>query len=126
MIYSIVLIAAVLVGLTSRYFFHGIKSEPTSFWGSECWKRKYKSIDGVLQPRPNTLYYRVFKDVKYKEKFHLSATALVFITDGPHLCQFFAIKLTLLGMVIGMENSIRNFFILLALYHLGFNVAYRK
>lgn len=60
-----------------------------NFWGTFSYKRKYKwdvytklNIDA-----PSTLYYRFFK-IKYRERFPLSATALVFLTDGYHLMQF--------------------------------------
>lgn len=62
------------------------------FWGQwssdrkyESWKRSGIVIDKVQAP--NTWYYRFFK-IKYKERFPLSATLLVFLTDGYHLTQF--------------------------------------
>lgn len=66
------------------------------FWGKVSWARKYKRILDTKQatifvPAPNNWYYRLFK-IRYKERFPLSATALVFLTDGFHLMQtiFFA------------------------------------
>lgn len=62
-----------------------------SFWGRNSWVRKYKRSNGkstaIFQviKKPNW-YYRLFK-LKYKERFPLSATFLVSITDGYHMCQ---------------------------------------
>lgn len=62
--------------------------EPTSFWGSMSYLRKYKEgKDTVLVPAPTTYYYKLF-NLKYKEAFPLSATFLVFATDGMHAAQF--------------------------------------
>lgn len=58
-----------------------------AFWGDQSWARKYKmdSNENFISA-PNTWYYRFFK-IKYKERFPLSATALVNFTDGYHLSQ---------------------------------------
>lgn len=62
------------------------------FWGQDSSNRKYKK-DWSKDPlgydvfkAPNTWYYRFFK-IKYKERFPLSATLLVSLTDGSHLMQ---------------------------------------
>lgn len=71
--------------------------EGNGFWDSSSWKRKYKikwlkSKDGSLPdfgqfiPAPTTYYYKLF-NLKYKEAFPLSATFLVFATDGMHAAQ---------------------------------------
>jgi len=58
-----------------------------SFWGEFGWRKKYKwDEQGTFLPAPKTWYYRFFK-IKYKERFPLSATFLVAITDGYHLSQ---------------------------------------
>lgn len=54
-----------------------------SFWGGKTYLRKYKF---PLDSNVNNWYYRFFK-IKYKERFPLSATFLVFLTDGYHLNQ---------------------------------------
>lgn len=60
----------------------------SSFWGSQSWRRKYKMDDEYnFFPAPTTYYYKLF-NLKYKERFPLSATFLVFTTDGMHLMQF--------------------------------------
>lgn len=62
------------------------------FWGIYSWKRKYKiawsADDKGFLKAPDTWYYRFFK-IPYRERFTLSATLLVFLTDGFHLMQFF-------------------------------------
>jgi hypothetical protein len=67
------------------------KYNPFGFWGDESHIRKYKGTPELgyhHQAAPNTWYYNFLK-IKYKERFPLSATLLVFITDGYHLMQFF-------------------------------------
>lgn len=57
------------------------------FWDQDSWERKYASDDeGHILPAPDNWYYRFFK-IKYKERFPLSATLLVSLTDGAHLMQ---------------------------------------
>lgn len=60
----------------------------SSFWGASSSVRKYKYINGKIQSAPNNWYYRLTK-LKYKERFPLSGSILVFLTDGAHLMQFF-------------------------------------
>lgn len=55
------------------------------FWGYASDIRKYKFPHELA---PDTWYYR-FYNLRYREKFPLSATLLVFLTDGYHLMQFF-------------------------------------
>lgn len=60
----------------------------TGFWDQRSWNRKYKWDQfGQLIKAPESWYYKTLK-IKYKEKFPLSATLLVFLTDGYHLSQF--------------------------------------
>jgi hypothetical protein len=54
-----------------------------TFWGGRTALRKYKF---PLESYQGNWYYRFFK-IKYKERFPLSATFLVSLTDGYHLCQ---------------------------------------
>lgn len=53
-----------------------------SFWGDRSYERKY------AQPKVlgTSWYYRV-AEVRWKEKFPLSSTLLVGLTDGYHFCQ---------------------------------------
>lgn len=63
---------------------------PLGFFGSHQDKRKYKhdSMDFPV-PAPDNWYYR-FYDLKHKERFPLSSTALVFLTDAFHFFQWLA------------------------------------
>jgi hypothetical protein len=54
-----------------------------TFWGGRTALRKYKF---PLESYQGNWYYRFFK-IKYKERFPLSATFLVNLTDGYHLMQ---------------------------------------
>lgn len=71
-----------------------------SFWGHDSYIRKYKLKHGrEMELAPTTYYYKLF-NLKYKERFPLSATFLVFATDGMHLSQaayhvFLALSLSL-------------------------------
>lgn len=60
----------------------------TTFWGNNSWMRKYNFKGDMYNDLPpNNWYYRTF-NIDYRERFPLSATALVFLTDGMHLMQF--------------------------------------
>lgn len=84
------LVVGVLVGVMDTVSFHYTTSifadSKSTFWNpDESWKNKYQvNTEGELTTAPNTWYYRTF-DLKYKERFPLSATALVFTTDAWHL-----------------------------------------
>lgn len=71
------------------------------FWNpSESWRFKYaKDAEGDLIPAPDNIYYRSF-DLKYKERYPLSATALSFTTDAWHLAKFFYHAFLRLAIVI--------------------------
>lgn len=90
----LLLIPAIAAYSISQLAQHGkLKSKDIrGFWGQwssdrkyDLWKRSGIMIDKVQAPK--NWYYRFFK-IKYKERFPLSATALVFLTDGYHMCQF--------------------------------------
>lgn len=64
----------------------------TNFWDIDSWTNKYKiKVDkngnSIFIHVPNNWYYRFFK-LTHREKFPLSATFLVWTTDGYHLMQF--------------------------------------
>ena len=95
--------------------------DPTGFWGSEQWKRKYKLRHGFTFPAPRTWYYKAF-NIKYRERFPLSATALVFITDGFHLTQWLTTKLLFLAIT-------RDWFVYVVIWivwSIMFNVTYSR
>lgn len=94
--------------IISLYWQNKLKIKYTGYqygmWGRDSWWRKYdykvmwsKDQNGKFVgmafgvPAPKTWYYKTF-EIKYQEKFPLSATALVWLTDGFHLVQFFMIK----------------------------------
>lgn len=67
-----------------------MSKDPMGFWGEMSYERKYKGTPELGMHHiaaPNNWYYNFFK-VKYKERFPLSATLLVFLTDAPHFLQF--------------------------------------
>ena len=59
-------------------------SQKRVFAESDEWKNKYKQ---PLQPAPKTWYYKL-TGLKYKERFPLSGSILVSLTDLYHLYQF--------------------------------------
>lgn len=88
------LIMAVGCRAISELALHGKlkwSKDPQGFWGEDSWYRKYKSDPTNhrygMTPAPTTYYYKLF-NLKYKEAFPLSATFLVFATDGMHAAQF--------------------------------------
>lgn len=82
MIAAILLILAIVAYSCSQLLIHGkfrwMSKDPYGFWGEESYVRKYKLPPGMVQNE---------KD-RYKERFPLSTTFLVFLTDGYHLMQF--------------------------------------
>ena len=82
-----------------------------SFWGEKSWRRKYKWQDPILK----------------KEAFPLSSTALVWLTDGYHLMQFFFIKLFVASIIlyVPMFSWWVDVGIYLASWYLVFNVTYK-
>lgn len=94
--------AAVVCYVISQLTIQGKIKWNTSggFFDEDGWMRKYKvtwtedvNMDFMnrwqfeIHPAPKTWYYRFFK-IKYKERFPMSATLLVFLTDAYHLMQF--------------------------------------
>lgn len=82
----------------SQLQMHGKLMYPGQFWDLDSWELKYANDEGVLVRAPKNWYYSYFK-IKYKERFPLSATLLVALTDGYHLMQLI-MKLTLCVAVI--------------------------
>ena len=92
------------------------------FWDDDSYLRKYKlTPESTVIKAPDTWYYRFFK-IKYKERFPLSATFLVSITDSYHLLQ----SLSFLSMAgaIYLFSGI-NFFIIWGLILLVHFTVYR-
>ena len=78
----IAFIIAAVCYTVSQLQMHG-KLATVGFWSVHSWKHKYG-----MGAAPKNWYYRLFK-IKYKERFPLSATLLVSLTDGYHLMQLF-------------------------------------
>lgn len=110
---------------------HGkFNDKPTGFWGSESWKRKYQwNADYVLvlNDGHQNWYEKLFK-IKYKEKFFLSSTLLVSLTDGQHFCQLW-FKLFLCASIALYKPIFDVWWInavgLWALFGIIFTLAYR-
>lgn len=122
-IIALFLLGAVSYGLLSYFQFHVSSENPTSFFGKESWKRKYKRdhIDR-LTPAPRALYYRIF-NLKYKEAFPLSATLLVFVTDYYHFFQF--VTFQSMFAVVAIHHNFWTWIILLnVVWKAGFGFAY--
>jgi len=60
------------------------RTNSKGFWGIDSWTRKYHKTD--VFNAPDNWYYRFFK-LGVRERFPLSATLLVNLTDGYHACQ---------------------------------------
>lgn len=136
-----VALAATCYAYNTVWYFHGKKSKkpPFSFWGKESWNRKYKRYPYVdpmqaqqkyqLIAAPDNWYYEITK-IKYKEKFPLSATVLVFLTDGFHLVQWTMIKCLILAMIVRYDHGITfmwgNGICLYILWLIFFNVVYTR
>ena len=113
------LIAAALYGM--MYFVAFYTKDEDSFWSKGGWKRKYD----MNTPAPDNWYYKFF-NLKYKEKFWLSGTVLVFLTDIFHLTQFFVIKFILLAVSVDSAFHINwwMFFGGWLIWVAGFNTAF--
>lgn len=130
MIASIIFLAlaAACWAVCSHYTFQNRGKYVFGFWGSESWKRKYKrSASGsnavywlVAAPSDNW-YYRIFK-IRYKERFPLSATMLVFLTDGYHFTQWIMIKCIIASITL----ELKPFLVLWAVWLLVFNYVYTR
>ena len=62
---------------------------------NEAWK-KYKH---PMEPAPLTFYYKL-TGLAFKEKFFLSGTALVFLTDKFHFWQFVQVTLIIAAILL--------------------------
>jgi len=118
-------IAAACWAVCSHYTFQNRSKYKFGFWGEESYKRKYaRSTAGDskvywLIAAPANWYYRIFK-IKYKERFPLSATVFVFLTDGYHLTQWIMIKCIIASITL----ELKPFLLLWAVWLLVFNYVY--
>jgi hypothetical protein len=126
--FGLILLAALSWGKLSRFMFHSVarSRNPTGFWGKESWLRKYK-LDHLDRPTlaKKTWYTKLF-NIKYKERFPLSATLFVFISDGFHALQFVAINSLLLAVSLQTKNVPQAFIALIIVYRVGFYFTYYR
>lgn len=115
--------AAFCHGVVSRYQHEGFKFKNVKFWSADSWRNKYKSNGAFMDNAPNNWYYRFFK-IDYKEKFPLSATLLVFLTDGYHFTQWIMIKCLALSIALLVPHHFIFFFSFWALWTVCFQLTY--
>lgn len=90
------------------------------FWGEQSWRRKYYSNNGLMDLPLSNWYYDLFK-IPYLEKFPLSATLLVFLTDGYHLMTLF-MQLAIFAAISAVDWKM--FLVCWLTWSLFFNVFY--
>jgi len=112
-----ILLAGCCYAVLSKLTFYNDRDD-SSFWGKKSWWRKYRQSAPFLPKK--TLYYRLFK-IKYREAFPLSTTALVFLTDGYHLVQWFMLKFIFIAVAGGINMT---FLYIWASFTVGFNVVF--
>lgn len=126
---------AELIGYEHADSIFSAKVKPTSFFGSQMWKRKYRVTSyGTMFPHPQLSvripriyrrYYKAFK-IEYEERFLFSATALVWLTDGMHLANFL-MKFSLIAACMTAQLD-GNWLLVAGAYILawtgGFNITY--
>lgn len=106
------------------------QKEGTGFWGGSSYLRKYKKAVGkstALIAAPNNWYYRFFK-IKYKERFPLSATLLVSLTDAPHALQL-TFKLLLIGSMVSYKEMVNPWvdgLIYFGIWGIVFTIVYKE
>lgn len=134
---SVILAAALYAWQEFRYFYEAdSNANPFSFWGRDSHLRKYYRTFGsnhaiyLTEPPKltwwNSWYYKFF-NVERREAFPLSATALVWLTDGYHFVQFWMLKLIFLAICLGIGSGFSWWvYILIWLaWAAGFNLAFK-
>jgi hypothetical protein len=92
------------------------------FWNkTQSWQNKYAFP--LIRNYKHWYYFDLIKPI-YKERFPFSATALVFVTDGWHLAQFFFLNCLFLSMAVMMGNIIITFVAIRIAYSIVFNLIY--
>jgi len=100
---------------------------------SDSWKNKYEvNPDGTLVPtesKNHWWYYGLYKP-NYAEKFPLSSTALVFLTDDWHKYQFLFLRCLYLAISIQLAGFITAtmlaFTVFPMLYGIGFYFGFER
>jgi hypothetical protein len=96
----------------------------TGFWGTQSWMNKYKIENDFPIPAKNNWYTKLFV-IKYKEKYWLSGSFLVFASDSYHFFQFLFLFLISGAIAVHTENWILWLLIYRAAFGVVFTVAYR-
>lgn len=113
-------IAFIFKAIQDRSGKNGFKN---SFWNaSESWQLKYEM---PLKRNHKHWYYFGFIKPIYKERFPFSTTALVFLTDGWHLSQFFFLNLTFIAIAINTPFPVLYFIVIRIIYAITFNSIYK-
>jgi hypothetical protein len=127
-IFILIVISGLVWGFFSKNLFgHSVRRDnQAGFWGKESWLRKYK-LDHINRPilAKKSLYNKVFK-LKYQERFPLSATLLVFLTDGYHLTQFIAVNSLLLEIALLTHQTLTTYLTVWIVWHVGFHLTYYR
>lgn len=101
---------------------------------TDSWKNKYEvNADGTPVPtesKNHWWYYGLYKP-NYAEKFPLSSTALVFLTDDWHKYQFIMYRFLYMAISFGMNKGIisvifLSFVVFPILMGVSFELAYTK
>lgn len=99
------------------------KSQQRAFEDRDSWENKYKK---PLQVAPKNWYYRLFK-LTYREKFPLSGSFLVALTDNYHRFQMFfkvlmCASIALYRPVLGFWDGLIYFVV----WGITFTLVYKK
>lgn len=117
MILALIFLSLAVVCYSIReLYYHGKlkwqnERKPLGFWGKDSDKRKYKTWqderskihpdDLLYEIAPKTWYYKL-TGLKYKEKFPLAGSLLVWTTDGPHHLQFWLFNFLSLSITFAL------------------------
>jgi hypothetical protein len=96
----------------------------TGFWGTQSWMNKYKIENEFPIPAKNNWYTKLFV-IKYKEKYWLSGSFLVFASDSYHFFQFLFLLLISGAIAVHTENVILWLLIYRAAFGIVFTVCYK-
>lgn len=115
------MVAAASWAIMSHYTHHAEVLNRESWWGKDSWIRKYKldSQGRLIAPPKNNLYYKIFK-IDYVERFPLSATLLVFVTDYWHFFRWLMVN----ALCAAFTTSFWGFLMLWTIWHLVFTITY--
>jgi hypothetical protein len=96
----------------------------TGFWGTQSWMNKYKIENEFPIPAKNNWYTKLFV-IKYKEKYWLSGSFLVFASDSYHFFQFLFLLLISWAIAVHTENVILWLLIYRCTFGVIFTIGYK-